>query len=134
MRETLARWVALLTTAVTVSLSVWFAWIHNPSPERGEVRPAPTADPVTADHPGRAVYDAQRCAVCHSIAGVGSPRSPLDGVGARRDREELEKWIVGAAELEDALPPSTFRRKQAYQALPQAELDALVAYLATLRE
>ncbi|MGA2264659.1 MAG: c-type cytochrome, partial [Acidobacteriota bacterium] len=32
---------------------------------------------------GADVYAKNNCKMCHSIAGVGSPKSPLDGVGAK---------------------------------------------------
>ena len=38
----------------------------------------------------------QACARCHSIAGKGNPRRPLDGVGARRNAAELRDWNIGA--------------------------------------
>ena len=50
-------------------------------------------------------------------------------MGSRLARDELRKWIVGAPELEDALPASAFRRKQQYQGLPESELDDLVSWL-----
>ena len=73
------------------------------------------------------------CTGCHSAGGVGSPRIPLDGVGARRTRASLRAWTVGAEALTDSLAPSTLRRKQEYGRLPTAELDALVAFLASLK-
>ncbi|MGL1834849.1 c-type cytochrome [Rhodocyclaceae bacterium SMB388] len=131
MREELARWVALLTVVVTVSLSALFAWVHNSGdePERAAAGRLPAVASKLVDHPGHAVFVAQRCTSCHSVGGEGSPRYPLDGVGARLDREAIRKWIVGAPELQDQLPASAFRRKQQYQALPDAELEVLVDWL-----
>jgi mono/diheme cytochrome c family protein len=137
MRERLARWVALLTATVTVALALWFAWIHNPPlPALPAVAPgAPPAAPAAAlAEAGRAVYGAQHCASCHAIAGVGSPRYPLDGVGRRHDAQAMAAWIVGAPEVADALPASAVRRKQRYAELAPHELEALVAYLLGLRD
>lgn len=139
MRERLARWVALLTVLVTVSLSLRFAWVHNERPfEREDLRDsggvAVSAPIEGGEHPGRAVFDRYRCANCHSVADEGNPRYPLDGVGARRTRAELHAWVVGAATLETALPSSAYRRKQQYQAMPDDELDALLAYLQSLQD
>jgi cytochrome c5 len=137
MRERLARGLALLTAAFTVLLALAFARIQNPAPLAVEV-PAAAAPPrndmrrALADA-GRAVYEDQGCAMCHSIAGVGNPRYPLDGVGDRREPADIRKWIVGAAELEDRLPPRAFRMKQDYQELSPGDLDALVAFMEALR-
>ena len=35
---------------------------------------------------GQEVYAAQKCSVCHSIAGKGGKQSPLDGVGQEAQR------------------------------------------------
>lgn len=136
MREELARWVALLTVVVTVSLSALFAWVHNPSgePERPAAESIPEAAAEPVEHPGHAVFVAQRCTSCHSVVGEGSPRYPLDGVGARLNRDAIRNWIVGVPELQDALPSSAYRRKQQYQSLPDAELEALVDWLQMLTD
>ncbi len=139
MREQLARWIAALTTTIVVLLSLAFAWIQNPPPrERVHAAPVASTEPPTPEasalaDAGRGVYVAQRCSMCHSLAGVGNPRYPLDGVGGRRGKEEIRKWIVGARELEDRLPGGAFRMKQDYQGLPPGDLDALVAFMQSLR-
>src|SRR5262245_57053476 len=46
----------------------------------GAPRPAQAQDPALAKK-GEAVYAAQKCSTCHSIAGKGAKASPLDGVG-----------------------------------------------------
>lgn len=81
---------------------------------------------------GGKVYAAQKCGICHSIAGVGNKKSPLDGVGARLTEEQIREWIVnpGAAA---AKAKSTARPTMpAYKSLSAAELDALVAYMKSL--
>jgi len=135
MREQLARWIAVLTATVLVSLALFFALIHNPTPTEPEVHVevAPPMALSTLAEAGRIAYQAQRCAACHTIDGVGSPRSPLDGVGARRDEQALRAWIVGASEVADQLPDNVLRRKRQYQELATEDLDAMVAYLRTLR-
>lgn len=71
--------------------------------------------------------------MCHSVAGTGNPRYPLDGVGARRKLEEIRNWIVGTGEIKSQLAGGPFRMKQKYRALPREDLDALVAYMQSLR-
>lgn len=135
MREQLARWIAALTATVSVLLALTFAWVHNangPASERPAriEAPAPVSPQAEA---GREIYRAQRCGACHSIDGTGNPRYPLDGVGARLDPDTLRSWIVGAPEIAALLPVSAIRRKQQYRELPAEDLDALVAYLASMR-
>jgi mono/diheme cytochrome c family protein len=146
MRERIARAVSGLAIGVVALLAVVFASGQNPTDgaqERDDEGPvlaqAPAAPPLAsapaaADSArGHAVFLAQGCARCHSVAGAGSPRAPLDGVGARRSPAELRAWSTGAASLADALAPSVLQAKQAYAKLPAADLDALVAFLASLK-
>ena len=137
MRERLARGVAFLAAALLVLLALAFARAQNPAPRAPGAAGAPAAAELPRDRAlveaGRAVYQAQGCARCHSIAGSGNPRYPLDGVGARLGPADLRNRIVGAGELEHRLPAGVLRAKQAYRKLPRRDLDALVAFLETLR-
>jgi mono/diheme cytochrome c family protein len=140
MREQLARWLAVLNAAVMVMMALIFAWMQAvPPPEAEVLAPRvelPPPDPAREAliERGRTVYAEQGCAMCHSIAGVGNPRAPLDGVGVRRGAEEIRDWIIGAEPLEGALPDRTFRLKQRYRPLPSEDLDALVAYMQSLTD
>lgn len=75
---------------------------------------------------GIEVYAAQRCAACHSIAGVGNKKSPLDGVGSKLSPDQLRKWIVAPREMDPKV------RKRAYDKLAPKDLDALVMYMRSL--
>lgn len=78
--------------------------------------------------PGRQVYRENRCAMCHSIDGEGSPRSPLDGVGSRLTEEEIRNWIVAPQTMQADV------RKSAYDELSEEDLEALVEYMKSLKE
>ena len=83
---------------------------------------------------GKAVYDAQKCSMCHAIAGAGGKTSALDGVGAKLSAEDIRAWIVTPKVMEKKTsstkkPPMPDR----YAKLPAADLDALVAYMASLK-
>ncbi len=140
MRERWARWLAALTGAMVLLLSLGFARLQNPvgdavaaaDPPAAAASPAaPAGDPRVAA--GKRVFDAQNCARCHSVAGVGSPRSPLDGVGATLGPVELLHYATGHAAIAEDLSPRVLKEKQVYQSLPKEDLDALVAYLQSLR-
>ena len=75
---------------------------------------------------GEKVYREQRCRVCHSIDGRGG-RHPLDGVGSRLDRKTIRLWIVSPKQVDPKV------RKRAYDGLPSDELEALVAYMQSLK-
>jgi len=77
---------------------------------------------------GAEVYREQKCQACHSVAGVGNRRYPLDGVGTKLTEEEILKWIVAPREMNPKV------RKRAYDKLPKGDLEALVAYLKSLRQ
>lgn len=79
---------------------------------------------------GKAVYDAQKCSLCHAIAGKGNAKGPLDQVGAKLSADDIRKWIVSPKEMK-----STGRKPdmRAYPNLPAADLDALVAYMRSLK-
>ena len=83
---------------------------------------------------GEQVYGAQKCSVCHSIAGKGGKANPLDGVGSKLSADDIRNWIVdpvAAAKKANSTkkPPMPAKYK-----LPPAELDALVAYMQSLKK
>ena len=137
MRERIARWVAALAVGTLVVLAIGFARQQNPEAAAGaEAAPATmaaTSQPSADSARGHAVFLAQGCTRCHSVAGAGSPRLPLDGVGARRTAAELRAWTTGADALADSIAPGTLRVKQGYAKLPAADLDALIAFLVSLK-
>ena len=83
---------------------------------------------------GEEVYTAQKCSMCHSVAGKGSKASPLDGVGKKLSADEIREWIIHPTEM-TAKTKSTKKPPMPakYGSLPAADLDALVAYLASLK-
>ena len=83
---------------------------------------------------GEAVYAAQKCSVCHAIAGKGGKSSPLDGVGSKLSAADILKWIVSPTEM-TAQTKSTKKPPMPakFGKLPKADLDALVAYMQSLK-
>jgi len=143
MREQWARRIALLTGQLVLLMAVLFAVMQNPiepttATGGGEQPPAAEAlehidlDPKDIEA-GFQVYQRKTCARCHSIAGKGNPRNPLDGVGARRHAQALRDWIIGADVLQTVMPARAFNIKQAYRELSDDELDTLLIYMQSLR-
>ena len=83
---------------------------------------------------GEQVYAAQKCSVCHSIAGKGKATSPLDGVGKKLSADEIRQWIVNPTEM-TAKTKSTKKPPMPakYGKLPAGDIDALVAYMGSLK-
>jgi len=83
---------------------------------------------------GQEVYAAQKCSVCHSIAGKGKKANPLDGVGKKLSADEIRLWMVNPKEAA-AKAKSTKKPIMAakYGKLPPADVDALVAYMQSLK-
>ena len=83
---------------------------------------------------GEQVYAAQKCQQCHSIAGKGKKQNPLDGVGKKLSTDELRQWIVDpvvmAKKAESKKKPPMQNK---YSKLPAGDIDALVAYMASLK-
>lgn len=83
---------------------------------------------------GQEVYAAQKCQGCHAIGGKGYKANPLDGVGAKLTADDIRAWILRPKEMATKAkstkkPPMTDR----YSKLPAADIDALVAYMQTLK-
>jgi mono/diheme cytochrome c family protein len=83
---------------------------------------------------GEKVYEAQKCSVCHSIGGKGNKQNPLDGVGKKLTADEIRQWITNPTEM-TAKVKSTKKSlmPNKYGSLPKADLDAIVAYLQSLK-
>ena len=83
---------------------------------------------------GQEVYTAQKCQVCHAIAGKGGKASPLDGVGAKLSADDIRAWIVDpiamAAKTSSTKKPPMPKK---WANLPAADLDGLVAYMQSLK-
>jgi mono/diheme cytochrome c family protein len=83
---------------------------------------------------GMKVYVDQKCAVCHSIAGKGNAKGPLDDVGSRLTEEEVRQWIVNPAEMTKKTNAARKPPMRAYPKLPKDDLDAVVAYMMSLKK
>lgn len=95
--------------------------------------PAAAQDAATVEK-GKAVYAAQKCSVCHAVAGAGKKTSPLDGVGSKLTADEIREWLVNP-KAATAKAKSTKKpvMPEKYSKLPAAEIDALVAYMLSLK-
>jgi mono/diheme cytochrome c family protein len=92
---------------------------------------AAAQDPVKK---GQDLFTSQKCAMCHSVAGVGNKKYPLDGVGAKLSAADLKEWIVNPDAMQaKQTGPKPVMKMKSFKALPAADVDALVAYLGSLK-
>src|SRR4030095_13920087 len=82
---------------------------------------------------GQDVYNAQKCAVCHSVGGKGSKANPLDGVGAKLSADDIRAWITDPVAMtkkanSQKKPPMPKNAK-----VTAADVDALVAYMQSVK-
>jgi cytochrome c2 len=77
---------------------------------------------------GHDVFVAQKCQMCHSVEGQGNKNHPLDGVGSTMKPEEIKKYITSPKDVK------ADSKMKAYPSIPAEDLDALVAYISSLKK
>ena len=83
---------------------------------------------------GMKVYVDQKCATCHSIAGKGNAKGALDDVGSRLTADEIRAWLVNPAEMTKKTKAERKPPMRAYPNLAKDDLDAVVAYMMSLKK
>jgi mono/diheme cytochrome c family protein len=96
--------------------------------------PAAAGQDAAAVKRGQDVYAAQKCQGCHNIAGKGYKANTLDGVGKKLSADDIRAWItmpkaMATKTKATGKPPMPDR----YAKLPAADIDALVAYMQSLK-
>jgi mono/diheme cytochrome c family protein len=82
---------------------------------------------------GQKIYETQKCSLCHSVAGKGNAKGSLDGVGKKHTAADLKLWITQPAEMAKKHNAARKPPMKSYASLPPADVDALVAYLQSLK-
>ena len=83
---------------------------------------------------GTKVYAANKCSMCHSIADKGNKKGPLDDVGSRLSADDIREWLVHPVEMAAKAKSTRKPVMKPYDKLPKEDLDALVAYLQSLKK
>ena len=83
---------------------------------------------------GMKVYTEQKCSLCHSIDGKGNVKGPLDGVGTKLTAAELREWMVDPKGMTTKMKAERKPSMKAYPNLPKEDVDAVVAYMMTLKK
>jgi mono/diheme cytochrome c family protein len=83
---------------------------------------------------GATVFAAQKCSLCHSLDGKGSPKGPLDGIGSKLKAEEIRQWLVSPVEMAAKANATRKPVMKSFATLPKEDLDALVAFIASKKK
>jgi len=83
---------------------------------------------------GMKVYVDQKCSICHSIDGKGNAKGSLDSVGLKLKADEVREWMVNPAEITKRIKAERKPPMRAYPNLPKDDLDAIVAYMLSLKK
>jgi mono/diheme cytochrome c family protein len=83
---------------------------------------------------GKAVYAASTCKMCHSIGGVGNAKGSLDEVGTKLTAAEIKEWLVDPVAMTAKTKAERKPAMKLTKPLPAEDVDALVAYLSTLKK
>jgi mono/diheme cytochrome c family protein len=82
---------------------------------------------------GEKLFVDQKCTLCHSVAGKGNVKGPLDDVGSKDSAADIRAWITDANAM-TAKTGATRKPAMKQFTLDKDDVDALVAYLTTLKK
>jgi mono/diheme cytochrome c family protein len=93
--------------------------------------PAAAQADTKADQ-GGALFVSKKCTLCHSVAGKGNPKGPLDSAATTRKPDEIRLWILDPEAMREKTKAT---RTPAMKKTPLSDdqVDALVAYLGSLK-
>jgi mono/diheme cytochrome c family protein len=94
---------------------------------------AGSAGAQDASAQGEKVFAAQKCSLCHSVGGKGNPKGPLEEAVGKLSTNDMREWITDAKAM-TAKTKATRTPAMKQFALPKEDVDALVAYLSSLRK
>jgi len=84
---------------------------------------------------GKQLFEQQKCKMCHNLGGAGNPKGvALDEVGSKHSPEVLEKWLTNPKEMAQKAGSTRKPPMQSFAKLPPPDIEALVAYLSTLKK
>ncbi len=83
---------------------------------------------------GEKVYAANKCSMCHSIAGKGNKNGPLDEVGSKLKAEDIRQWLINPAEMTGKTKATRKPPMPPFAKLAKEDIDGLITYLLTLKK
>jgi mono/diheme cytochrome c family protein len=82
---------------------------------------------------GEALFTAQKCTMCHAVAGKGNKKYPLDGMGAKLSAADIKEWLVNPDAMHAKKGDKPVMKMKSYKSLSAEDIDNLVAYVSSLK-
>jgi mono/diheme cytochrome c family protein len=82
---------------------------------------------------GATLFESNKCTICHALAGKGNVKHPLDGVGSRLDAATVKLWLTDSKAAEAKTGKKAMPPMKSFATLPAEDIDALVAYVMSLK-
>jgi mono/diheme cytochrome c family protein len=72
--------------------------------------------------------------MCHSVGDKGNKKGPLEEAAKKLSADEIHQWLVNPVEMSAKMKATRKPPMKAYDKLPKEDLDALVAYVQSLKK
>jgi mono/diheme cytochrome c family protein len=82
---------------------------------------------------GQQLFVDQKCTLCHSVGDKGNKKGPLDDVASRVSTDDMRGWLTDTKAMA-AKKNATRKPEMKAYSLPKDDVDALIAYLSTLKK
>ena len=99
----------------------------------GLFTPAAARAQTAAVDRGAKLFAESKCSMCHSVAGKGNAKGVLDDVGTKLTADEIRQWLVDPEAMRVKAHAERKPTMKSYASMPKADIDAMVAYLQTLK-
>lgn len=83
---------------------------------------------------GQKLYATSKCQNCHSVAGKGNKKGPLDEVGSKLSADEIRQWLISPKEMTAKTKSTRKPPMTSYAKLSKEDIEALVAYMQSLKK
>jgi mono/diheme cytochrome c family protein len=93
--------------------------------------PASAQDPKVAK--GAALFESNKCTICHAAQGKGTAKRTLDGAGSKLDAATVKLWITDPKAAEAKTGKKAMPPMKSFASLPAEDIEALVAFVMSLK-
>jgi len=83
---------------------------------------------------GMKLFADQKCPLCHSVAGKGNQKGPLEDAVQKLSAADIREWLVHPDVMREKAHADRKPAMKSFATLSKDDLDALVAYLESLKK